>query len=395
MTLTALEIKNAKPGMHSDGKGLYLHVGAAGTASWIFRYQLHRRRREMGIGSLSTTPPVEARAKAAALKAKIALGADPLEDRRAARLASIEGSKAFAADKALSVATFRMAAERHIAGKESGWSNPKHRQQWVNTLDKYAYPVIGDMPVRDIRPEHVLDVLMPIWALKPETASRVRMRIEAVLNSAKLFGWREGENPAIWRGGLEAALPPKLKVKKVRHHPALPWRDAAAFMDKLRAREGIAARALEFAILTAARSGEVRHAQWADLKDDVWIVPAERMKARREHRVALSDAAQSLLHQMPRISGCPYIFPGMRGQPLSDMSLGAVLKRMEVGNVTVHGFRSTFRDWAAEHTDHDRDLVEMALAHSVGNRVEAAYRRGDMLPKRFKLMADWAAWCGL
>jgi len=392
MTLTALEIKNAKPGLHSDGAGLYLHVGPTGGASWIFRYQLNRRRREMGIGSLAALTAPEARAKAASLKAMVAGGHDPLDARRAAQATEREAVAAAVTQKA--PRTFRDAAERHIAMKETGWSNPKHRQQWANTLETYAYPFIGDMPVGDITSAHVLDVLLPIWPVKPETASRVRMRVEAVLNSAKLLGWRSGENPAVWRGGLEAALPPKSRVKAVRHHASLPWQQVAAFMADLRARSGIGARALEFTVLTAARSGEVRHAQWAEIKEDLWIVPAVRMKARREHRVPLSLAALNLLKQMPRIQGCPLVFPGTRLSPLSDMSLSAVLKRMDLGAFTVHGFRSTFRDWAAENTDHDRDAVEMALAHTIGSKTEAAYRRGDMLPKRVKLMAEWAEWCG-
>lgn len=345
----------------------------------------------MGIGPLAAVSAPEARAKAAALKAMIAAGHDPLEAKRAAKAA--ERQVSCAAPK--EVTTFREAAERHIAMKETGWSNPKHRQQWANTLETYAYPFIGDIPVGDITAADVLNVLLPIWPVKPETASRVRMRIEAVLNSAKLLGWRSGENPAVWRGGLEAALPPKSRMKPVRHHAALPWQQIATFMADLRARNGIGARALEFTVLTAARSGEVRHAQWVEIKDDIWIVPAERMKARREHRVPLSPAALTLLEKLPRIEGCPLIFPGTRMSPLSDMSLSAILKRMNLGEFTVHGFRSTFRDWAAENTDHDRDAVEMALAHTIGSKTEAAYRRGDMLPKRTKLMADWSNWCGV
>jgi integrase len=394
MALTVLAIKNAKPGMHADGGGLYLHVREGGTSSWIFRYQLRKRRREMGIGSLSTLPVVAARAEAGRLKALVAQGVDPIEQKRAARETERGEIAATKVERALAAATFRVAAERHIALQEAGWRNAKHRQQWENTLKTYAYPVLGDLPVRDITAQHVINVLQPIWSTKPETASRVRMRIEAVLNSAKLLGWRSGENPAIWRGGLEAALPRKVQVRKVRHHPALPWREVSAFMSGLRAREGIAARAVEFLVLTAARSGEVRHARWDEIHADLWIVPAGRMKAGREHRVPLSDTAKTLLEQMPRIADCPWIFPGMRNQPLSDMSLSAVLRRMELGHITVHGFRSCFRDWAAEHTDHDRDGVEIALAHSVSSKVEAAYRRGDLLAKRQALMADWAAWCG-
>jgi len=290
---------------------------------------------------------------------------------------------------------FRVVAEAYIAAHESGWRNFKHRQQWENTLKTYAYPVIGDLPVRDIGVQHVLDVLQPIWSTKPETASRVRMRIEAVLNSAKLMGWRTGENPAIWRGGLEAGLPPISRVRRIRHHAAMTSTDVADFMAALACREGIAARALEFLILTAARSGEVRQARrdQLDLDRGWWIIPADRMKAGREHRVPLSKRALTVIQQMPIVDDCPLIFPGFRNRPLSDMSLSAVLKRMNVANVTVHGFRSTFRDWAAEHTHHHPEVVEMALAHAVGNKVEAAYRRGDMLAKREALMENWAQWC--
>jgi integrase len=220
------------------------------------------------------------------------------------------------------------------------------------------------------------------------------MRIEAVLNSAKLLGWRSGENPAVWRGGLEAVLPRRSKVKTVRHHPAMPWQHVAAFMNELRKREGISPRALEFAILTAARSGEVRNAVWDEInvEDGLWIIPAEKMKAGREHRVPLSSQALALLDQMPKLAGCKWIFPGAQNRPMSDMSLSAVLRRMDLGKYTVHGFRSTFRDWAAEQTNHHPETVEMALAHTVANKVEAAYRRGDMLQKRRALMEDWALW---
>jgi integrase len=396
MALTALEIKNAKPGMHADGGGLYLHVGKAGNASWIFRFQLNKRRREMGLGALLSLAPVEARAKAAELKAMVGRGIDPLELKQAVREEETKAVSAQREEEALNVATFKLATEKHLALKESGWRNAKHRQQWENTLTTYAYPVIGDLPVRDITTRHVLQVLEPIWSTKPETASRVRMRIEAVLNSAKVFGWRTGENPALWRGNLDAALPSRGKVRRVKHHPALPWRNIAAFMSNLKERDGISARALEFLVLTAARSGEVRRAGWSeiDLDQKLWVVPADRMKAGREHRVPLSDAAARLLSEMPRFQGYDLIFPGTRMQPLSDMSLSAVLKRMGMADITVHGFRSTFRDWAAEHTGHGSDIVEMALAHTISSKTEAAYRRGDLLAKRRSLMEDWAGWCG-
>lgn len=395
MPLTALEIKNVKPGMHADGGGLYLHVGKNGNASWIFRFQLKKRRREMGLGALSALPPVEARAKAAELKALVGRGVDPLQEKIAAKSAQIEAASALQKEQELTLATFKLATEKHLALKESGWRNAKHRQQWENTLKTYAYPVIGDLPVRDITSNDVLQVLEPIWSTKPETASRVRMRIEAVLNSAKVLGWRTGENPAIWRGNLDAALPARSKVRRVKHHPALPWRDIAAFMESLKDREGISARALEFLVLTAARSGEVRLARWSeiDLDHKLWVVPADRMKAGREHRVPLSSGVIGLLSAMPRFQGYDLIFPGTLMQPLSDMSLSAVLKRMGITDITVHGFRSTFRDWAAEHTGHGSDIVEMALAHTISSKTEAAYRRGDLLAKRRDLMEDWARWC--
>ncbi len=395
MALTALEIKHSKPGMHADGGGLYLHVGKAGNASWIFRFQLNKRRREMGLGALSALSAVEARAKAAELKATVGRGIDPLDVKAAARRDEVQAEASQREENVLNAATFKAATERHLALKESGWRNAKHRQQWENTLATYAYPIIGELPVRDITPQHVLQVLEPIWSTKPETASRVRMRIEAVLNSAKVLGWRTGENPALWRGNLDAALPPRSKVRTVKHHAALHWREISTFMAQLRQRDGLSARALEFAILTAARSGEVRKATWSeiDFEQELWIVPAKRMKAGREHRVPLSQSVLQLLNEMPRFQGYDLIFPGTRMQPLSDMSLSAVLKRMGMGSITVHGFRSTFRDWAAEHTGHGSDIVEMALAHTISSKTEAAYRRGDLITKRKSLMEDWAAWC--
>jgi len=393
--ITTLQLKNAKPGMHADGNGLYLYVKDGGAKSWIFRYQIAGRRREMGLGAVAHLSVIPARAEAARLKALVANKFDPLEEKRRVRSAAHASTALENREVALEGKTFRIVADAYIAAQEAGWRNLKHRQQWENTLKTYAFPVIGDLPVRQIGVQHVLDVLQPIWSTKPETASRVRMRIEAVLNSAKLMGWREGENPAIWRGGLEAALPAISKVRRVRHHAAMTSGKISSFMQDLREREGIAARALEFTILTAARSGEVRQARWdqVDLDRGWWTIPADRMKAGREHRVPLSKWARAVIQQMPVVDDCPLIFPGFRNRPLSDMSLSAVLKRMNVSDVTVHGFRSTFRDWAAEHTHHHPEVVEMALAHAVGNKVEAAYRRGDMLAKREALMEDWAQWC--
>lgn len=394
MTLTALEIKNAKAGMHADGGGLYLRVSASGSASWSFRYQIAGRRREMGIGSASVVPATEARAEAAKLKDSVKRGKDPLEKRIAEQNEAKLAEQSRVRETEMRSATFRVATERHLAMNESGWRNAKHRQQWANTLTAYAFPTIGDLPVQEITAQHVIDVLAPIWATVPETASRVRMRIEAVLNSAKVMGWRSGENPAIWRGNLDAVLPKRSKVRTVRHHPALDWRDATLFMSDLRKCDGFSAKALEFLILTAARSGEVRNARWGEIDFDLklWVIPARRMKAGREHRVPLSQDSLSLLTALPRFVGTDLIFPGLKSRPLSDMSLSAVLKRMGRTGITVHGFRSTFRDWAAEDTMHERDAVEQALAHTIENRVEAAYRRGDLLPKRKALMDDWAEW---
>jgi integrase len=391
MKLTSLQIKNAKPGMHVDGNCLYLSVNKNGAKSWIFRYKMNDKRREMGLGALHALSAVDARAKAAELKTFVARGVDPLEQRRSEQLAAEDSARAGVAELQRQKHTFRVAAEQHIANHEAGWRNAKHRQQWMNTLQTYAYPKIGDMPVDEITTAHVLEVLQPIWKAKPETASRVRMRIEAVLNSAKALGWRGGDNPAVWKSGLDAVLPCASKIKEVRHHPALPWKDAARFMADLQNRDGVGARALEFAILTAARSGEVRGAEWEeiDLANALWIVPAQRTKAKREHRVPLSDRALKILDAMPRIAGCPLVFPGMRNQPLSDMSLAAVLKRMELGQFTVHGFRSTFRDWAAEHR-YRFEVAEAALAHKIGLKEVAAYLRTDHLEERSRMMQAWA-----
>ncbi|MEN9717505.1 MAG: hypothetical protein RIQ99_383 [Pseudomonadota bacterium] len=396
MGLTALEIKNAKPGMHADGNGLYLCVKPSGTKSWVFRFQIAGKRREMGLGSLQALEPVKARSEAARLKSEIATGHDPLESRRSAVLAQKQELAQVEVQRKRDEMTFHKACEHYISNHQSSWRNAKHAQQWANTLKTYAYPIIGDLPVADVSAAHVVAILQPIWTSKSETASRLRMRIEAVLNAAKLMGWRTGENPAIYKGGLEAVFPPISKVKKVRHHPAMPFTEISDFMVSLRARSGISPRALEFCILTAARSGEVRYATWDDLDLDacVWTIPADRMKAGREHRVPLCHDAITVLEAMPRFARTKLVFPGTQGQAMSDMTLSAVLKRIGLGHFTVHGFRSTFRDWAAETTDYSSETVEMALAHTVANKVEAAYRRGDLFAKRRVLMDDWASYIG-
>lgn len=305
---------------------------------------------------------------------------------------------------------FKQAAEKYIEANEAGWKNPKHAAQWTSTLEKYAYPIIGNLQVAHIETPHVVSVLEPIWNTKTETASRLRGRIESVLDWAKVRGYRNGENPARWKGHLDHILPARAKVQKVKHHPALDYHDMSAFMMALKTIDGMGARALEFAILTATRSGEVRGATWneIDLDEEVWIIPSERMKAEREHRIPLSPAALTLLNDLPRILGTDLIFPSSKNTALSDMTLTATIRRMDEVSireggrgwkdksnnvVTAHGFRSTFRDWAGETTAHPREVIEHALAHQLKDKAEAAYQRGDLLLKRRMLMTDWAKYC--
>jgi integrase len=290
--------------------------------------------------------------------------------------------------------TFEQAAGSYIAAHESGWRNAKHAQQWRNTLASYAYPKIGALMVRNVELAHILAVLEPIWAERTETATRLRGRIEQVLDWATARGYRDGLNPARWRGHLDKLLARPSKVAVTEHHAALPFIEVGNFMQRLGEAKGMGARALEFAILTAARSGEVRGATWTeiDLKAAVWTIPGVRMKMGREHRVPLSPPAIALLIALPRMVGTDLVFPAPRGGVLSDMTLSAVVRRMRVTAVP-HGFRSTFRDWASERTNYPRDVAEMALAHTISNKVEAAYRRGDLFEKRRRLMADWATFC--
>lgn len=288
---------------------------------------------------------------------------------------------------------FDACAAAYIEAHRSEWKNPKHVQQWENTLSTYAYPVLGGLPVSSIDEALVLKVLMPIWKEKTETATRLRGRIESVLDWATFNKFRQGENPARWKGHLEHSLAKPSKVTKVEHHPALAYDQASKFMQQLRQCDGFGARALEFLVLTACRSGEVRGAKWQemDIQEKLWFIPADRMKMKRDHRVPLSEAAIKVLVKLPRLDGCDFVFPGAKeSKPMSDMTLSAVLKRMKREDITVHGFRSTFRDWAAEQTAYPNEVAEMALAHVVSNKVEAAYRRGDLLDKRIKMMTDWS-----
>lgn len=387
--LSATAVESAKtPGLYGDGAGLYLQVSKHRTKSWVFRYTVDGRTREMGLGPFPAIKLADARELAAAARRAKVLGEDPIEARRAAQAAKrAEAAKAV---------TFRTAADRYINSHKASWRNTKHAAQWSATLEAYVYPVFGKLSVGEIDTGLVTKALEPIWTTKPETASRVRGRIEVILDWARVRGYCSGENPARWRGHLDKLLPARSRVRGVKHHAALPFDELPAFMPELRAREGVAPRALEFAILTAARTGEVIGATWdeIDLAAKVWTVPAGRMKGKREHRVPLSDRAVKLLSEIKAEASGEFVFPGGRkGAPLSNMALLATLKRMDRPDLTAHGFRSTFRDWAAERTSYPGDLVEMALAHTISNKVEAAYRRGDLFEKRRRLMDAWTKFC--
>lgn len=386
--LSAMSVHHAKtPGYYSDGGGLVLQVSASETKSWIFRYRFDGRRHEMGLGSCALVSLARARELAQSCRQLLMQGGDPLSERRQVRAAR-------QAERARHM-TFDQCAAAYIQAHKSAWRNAKHAGQWTRTLSTYVTPVMGALPVGEIDTDHVVKVLAPIWATKTETATRLRGRIESILDWATVSKFRQGENPARWRGHLDYLLANPNKVTRVKNFPALPWPQMAALMAELRQREGVSARALEFAILTAARSGEVRGAHWdeVDLTRRLWTVPAERMKARREHRVPLSDVLMALLCGMPDHEGL--LFPGQKNQPLSDMSLSAVLRRMGRKEITVHGFRSTFRDWAVEAPGNSfpREVCEHALAHSLPDRVEAAYQRGDLFVKRIALMQAWAEYC--
>lgn len=378
----------SKPGYYGDGGGLWLQVSPTKSKSWIFRFRMAGKQHEMGLGALNTVDLAAARVQARECREMLRQGIDPLAARRAARTA-------MALERARSI-TFDQCAAAYIDAHRGGWKNPKHAAQWESTIATYASPVIGTLPVAAVDTDLVVQVLRPIWRGRTETAVRLRGRIESILDWATVSKFRQGDNPARWRGHLDNLLANPNKIAPVKNHPALPWHEIAAFMKLLREREGVSARAIEFAILTACRSGEVRGARWEEVDFDtkLWIIPAVRMKAGREHRVPLSTAAMTLLCAVEQRA--ELIFPG-RGENalLSDMSLTAVLRRMGRGDITVHGFRSTFRDWCAEEAGNafSREVCEHALAHSLPDRVEAAYRRSDLLEKRIKLMQAWADYC--
>ena len=398
-------LRQGEPGRHSDKgglegvKGLRLVVAGRNAAHWELRYQLRGRTRWMGLGSARTFSLEEARQRAKEARQKLTDKVDPLEARRAER-----AEQDLAAAREL---TFAEAAQQYFDQHETKWRNARHRAQFISSLRQYAFPLISNLSVRAIDTGLVLKVLEQkvaaarghpagtFWASRTTTAGRVRNRIEGVLDWATVRGYRSGDNPARWSGHLENVLPKRNRIARIEHHPALRYDHLPGFLAELRLREGSAARALEFAILTAARTGEVIGATWneIDLQQAVWTVPANRIKGGIEHRVPLSEAALDLLRALPIEEGNPHLFVGPRSGGLSNAALNSVLQRMERSDITVHGFRSTFRDWAAEQTNYPREVAERALAHKLRDRTEAAYERTDHFNKRRRLMAEWAKFC--
>ena len=377
-SLTARKVETAKPGKHSDGGNLYLIVSITGARKWVLRFTWRGNAKEMGLGSAGSVTLADAREKAASARRKIAKGLNPIDERRR------DGG----------IPTFGDMADDVRASLSMGFRNEKHKAQWKSTLETYAAPLRAK-PVDTIATDDVLAVLKPIWTTKAETASRVRGRIEKVLDAAKAKGFREGENPARWRGHLDHLLPRPSKLIR-GHHAAMPYEEVAAFIAKLREREATSALALELCILTAGRSGEILGMRWTeiDLDKKIWTVPARRMKAGREHRVPLASRAVTILRQLEKVSTGEFVFPGQAcSKPLSNMAMEMVLRRMKIEDATVHGFRSSFRDWAGNVSSAPREVVETALAHVIGDKAEQAYRRRDALEKRRKLMEAWAAYC--
>ena len=394
-----------KPGRHTDGDGLHLHVRATGDATWVLRYRHAGRQRDLGLGPCPTISLKQAREAATAARALLKDGKDPVLERQRSGRAIVE-----AASRERS---FKAAAEAFIEAKRAGWRSPVHAKQWAATLDAYAYPVFGTWPVQDLDTDAVLRALKPVWTRAPETASRLRGRIEAILDFARARGWRSGENPARWRGHLAELLPPPRKVRGVEHQPSLAWAEMPKFMSALVDRRGMAALALRFAILCASRTGEVRHASWAEIDHDakIWTIPGKRMKAGKIHRVPLSEAALAVLAEVAalREGSTSLLFPGAKsGKPLSDMSLSMLVRGMAADGlatgapprwrdvegraVVPHGFRSTFKGWSLAHgwADH---LSEIALAHTDKDKVRAAYARAELVEERRAMMDAWAVWC--
>lgn len=394
--LAAIEVGRLDaPGYHSVGTvpGLNLQVTPGGAKSWVLRVKVGTKRREIGLGPYPAVKLAQAHEKARATREQIAQGVDPVEHRKSL-LSELIARQA-------QELTFQDAAAAYIKAHRDGWKNAKHAAQWEATLATYVFPLVGKMNVRDVGVAHVLKILEPIWTTKHETASRVRSRLALVLDWAKTRGHRAGDNPAEWGGNLSHLLAKPSKVAKVQNHPAVPVGQVGAFWLDLKGHKGMGALSLQFVLLTAARSGEVRGAVWSeiDLNTGVWTIPAARMKADKEHRVPLSTEALALLQGLPRMAGTDLVFPSVRGGSLSDMTLSAVMKRMDFkdagGRVCVpHGLRSSFRDWAGERTSYPADVVEQALAHTRSNATEAAYFRSDLFDKRRRLMTEWAEFVG-
>ncbi|UYL10286.1 integrase arm-type DNA-binding domain-containing protein [Bdellovibrio sp. SKB1291214] len=389
LKLNSLKVQNTKaPGLTADGGGLYLQVSRNGSKSWLFRFMLNGRSRSMGLGSVKTITLAEARSKSLDCRKLLIDGLDPIEERN-------RRNQQRALDTARKI-TFDECAALYIESHRAGWKNAKHADQWTNTLKTYVSPIVGSKSVDSIDTAAVMECLDKIWRTKTETASRVRSRIELVLDWASVHGYRSGDNPARWRGRLDKLLPKRSMVQPIKHHKALPLADLPEFMEDLRMRDGVSSLALEFTILNAVRTSEALNAKWDEIsfEEEVWIIPPSRMKAKKEHRVPLGRRSLEILKKLKEIgSGEIYIFPSNKaGRPLSNMALLVLIGRMGY-DVTTHGFRSTFRDWAGEFTNHPREVAEAALAHTLKDKAEAAYRRGDSLLKRRVLMKDWETFC--
>ncbi|GGC79537.1 tyrosine-type recombinase/integrase [Vreelandella lutescens] len=380
-------VRESNPGMTNDGDGLYLKIGKGAGASWIYRFRWNGKLRDMGLGSFADCSLSEARVVAAEQRKLVKQGIDPLAAREQK------------SDPVAGPVTFTHCAARYIQSHRRSWRNAKHARQWVSTLKTYARPVIGNLPVENVTTQDILKVLTPIWTVKNETAKRVQGRIENVLDYAAAHEYRDPVNPARWRGHLDKLLAKPSRVQKVTHHPAMPYDEVAIFVSSIQAYNSVSSKALQFLILTTTRTSEVLNAEWheIDMGKATWLIPAARMKANREHRVPLSKQAMDLLHSLQRVRGNNFLFPGMKvGRPLSNMSLLQFMRGLgygpsgEKGNYVPHGFRSSFRDWTGEVTSYPRDVAEMALAHTIENKVEAAYRRGDLFEKRRQMMQGWA-----
>lgn len=376
--------KIERPGLHFVGhvSGLALKVTKSGSRSWILRISIAGKRRDIGLGPFPATPFQVAKEEALNKHYEVRNGKNPIDERKKAQVALKVEEASFI--------TFREAAEQYISKHKHGWKNETHAKQWPSSLEKHAYPIIGNLNTKDIALDHILKIIEPIWITRTETASRVRSRIEAILDWAKVRGARTGENPARWKGNLDTILPARGKVKKVKHHKAMDYDDIALFVPELAKREGNSIRALELCIYTACRSGEARKAVWSefDLEKGIWTIPADRMKGGKEHRVPLHPKVIRILKKQPRLNTTDLIFPSKNGTPLSSMALLQILRRMEK-DCTVHGFRSTFRDWAGETTAFPREVIEHALAHKLKDKTEAAYARGDLFLKRQQVMNAW------